>query len=120
MVQRLGIETPDFLPREQVVLVRTDIPNGTLRQPAILGRRESQAQRVDDLARETLLDFEDVLQHALELVGPELHVGSGVDQLRRDPEAGTRAPNAPGQHVARAKLARDRTQVLVASLQAHG
>ena len=119
VVERLGIEAPDLLAREQVVLVRTHIPDGTLRQPPILGRRESEPQRVHDLARETLLDFEDVLQRAVELVGPELRVGPGVHELRRDPEAGTSAPDAPGQHVARAELARDGTQVLVASLQAH-
>src|SRR5262249_17736451 len=112
VVQRLSVEAPDLLPCEQVVLVRPYVPNGTLRQAPILGRRESEAQRVYDLPRETLLDFEDVLQRAVELVGPELHVGAGVDELRRDPKAGTSAPNAPGQRVTRAKLPRDSTQVL--------
>src|SRR4029079_14702762 len=103
----------------QVVLVRTEIPDRTLRQAPMLGRRESELQRVYDLARETLLDFEDVLQRAVELIGPELRVGPGVHELRRDPEAGTSAPDAAGQHVTRAELARDGTQVLGASLQAH-
>jgi hypothetical protein len=88
-------------------------------QAPILGRRESEPQRVDDLARETLLDGENVLQRAVELVGPELCVGPGVDELRGNPEVGTSAPDTSGQHIARAELARDGTQVLVAPLQAH-
>src|SRR5438128_735341 len=84
VVERLGVEGPDLLAREQVILVSTHIREGTLRQPLVLVRRESEAQRVDDLAREALLNVEHVLQRAVELVRPERGIGLGVHQLRRN------------------------------------
>src|SRR2546425_12322034 len=83
VVERLGVEGPDLLAREQVILVRTHIREGTLRQPLVLVGREPEAQRVDDLAREALLNVEHVLQRAVELIRPERRIGPGVHELRR-------------------------------------
>src|SRR5437588_51297 len=77
VIERLRADVPDLLPREEVVLVRPLIRDGTLRKPPILVGCEPEPQSVDDLTGETLLDLEDVLQRAVVLVGPDLRVDPG-------------------------------------------
>ena len=60
------------------------------------------------LARQLLLDREDVLQHAGRSAPPRCGCRQRVDQLAGDPDAIGRLADAAFQHVADAELAADR------------
>ena len=112
-------EAPDLLPREQIVFVGADVANRPLGDPPLFVRREAEAQRLDDVARQLLLNVEDVVERTAVLLGPDLCVAARVDELRRDAQIRAGAPHTAGEHEARAELARNRTHVLVAALESH-
>ena len=58
-------------------------------QPRLFGRAERDFERVDNSARDVVLDRKDIRQIAVVAVGPEVRAGRGVDELRGNP---TRLP----------------------------
>ena len=63
----------------------------------LFARRERDPERLGDLPRDLVLDFEHVLQLAVIPLDPEREVGVRVDELRADPQPVARAaqPAAP-------------------------
>ena len=55
-----------------------------------------------------LLDREDIVQHAVEALGPELCVDPRIDQLHADPELAAGPSDRAAQQVLHPKLAGDR------------
>src|SRR5687767_15672964 len=70
--------------------VRSRIHWTTLRQPRLFLRRELNLYLVSDGAGDVALKREHVTQIALVLLAPEVCVGRGVNQLRRDSNAAVR------------------------------
>ena len=73
----------------------------------LLLRRERDAQRLGDLARDLVLHLEDVFHLAVVALGPEREVGARVDELRVDAQPVAGAPQAAGEHVGGAELLAD-------------
>ena len=63
-----------------------------------------RCDRRDDAARQFLLHLEDVLQHPVVLLGPQVVAGERVDQLAADADALGRLADAAFQHVAHAEF----------------
>src|SRR5262245_56601851 len=61
--------------------------------------------RAYDVRSHLVLQIEDILQRAIEAVGPEMHPGGGVDELACDTHPVCRLAHAPLEHVADAQLA---------------
>ena len=91
-----------------------------VRQPAVLLGGERDVQRVHDGARHPLLHVEDVVHGAVVLLGPELGVAQGVDQLCGDAERVPRAAHAPFEHIPDAELPADVAHPLGRALELHG
>ena len=64
----------------------------------------------DNLAHDLVLDQKDIGHLAIELVGPNVGAGLGVDELRRDAEIVASAPDAALEYIAHPKLAPEQTQ----------
>ena len=52
-----------------------------------------------------VLDIEDVLDRAIEVVGPQMFTGNPTHQLRIDAQVAPRLADAPLEHIAGAKVA---------------
>jgi hypothetical protein len=70
-----------------------------------------QVECASDAARDLVLQGEQITRVAIEPLGPEVRVGLGIDQLGVDPDLIARAPDAPFQHIAHAKLSTDLLRV---------
>ena len=77
-------------------------------------------ERVDDLLRHLLLDFEDVRQRSLVAVRPDLVGVVDVDQFDGDPDIVLKLPHASGEDIPGPQLSPDRLDVLLRPLVLHG
>jgi hypothetical protein len=57
-------------------------------------------ERERDLARDLVLELEQIARVAIEAFGPEMRVCLGIDQLGVDANPAARSPDAPLQHIA--------------------
>ena len=91
----------------QVVVVGLQVLGRLARDRLLFLRRQGDAQRLRDAARDLVLDGEHVLELAVVALGPRRVAGAGLDELRRDPEAVAGAADAPLEHVRRVELLAD-------------
>jgi hypothetical protein len=64
-----------------------------------------EVERDSDLARDLVLQGEQIARVAIETLGPQMRVGLGIDQLGVYAELVARPPDAPFEHIAHAQLA---------------
>ena len=88
----------------QIRVVRLRILGRLARDGFFFLRRQRDAQRLRDASRDFVLHLEDVLQFAVESVGPRGVPRARLHQLRRDAQAVIGAPQAAAQHVGGAQL----------------
>ena len=72
-----------------------------------LGATKIRLDDSDDARGDLVLQIEHVFERAVELVGPKMRAGLGLDQLGRDAQPAARLAHAALQHIAHAKLAPD-------------
>ena len=118
-LDRLGDRGPSPVQQRsalQVEFVRREV----LRRRASCGSpvaAEREAQPVSDRRGDLVLHREDVLDHAVVAVGPELVAVGGIHQLHRNAQAGARASQRSFKHGGNTQLGTHRTQVLVLPLE---
>src|ERR1700722_14331082 len=103
-VDRIPAPAPHVVPCSQVAFVGGKIVDGALTEAALLGSRQLQFKRLDDLARELLLDRKDIFECTVVCARPAVDVLRRINQLRRDPQAAIRAADAAFHEVADAQL----------------
>ena len=72
---------------------------------------EMRLDRRDDALGDVVLHGEQVFQHAVVAVGPDVLAGLGLDQLAGDAQAPVGHAHAALEHVAHAEIARDGAHV---------
>ena len=88
------------------------MPFGSAARHGTLLGIEVRLDRGDDALGDVVLHGEQVLQHAVVAIGPDVLAGLGFDQLAGDADAPVGHAHAAFEHVAHAELARDwRTSV---------
>ena len=103
----------------QAQVVGLDVARLPLRERDLLREAELELQRLDDLARDLLLDVEDVVELALVRIAPDLAVGLDVHELDRDSHRVLEPAHAAAHDVARAELAPDGLGILLRALELH-
>ena len=91
----------------QIVVVGVEALGRLALGPLDLGLLEPRRDRADDARRHLVLQLEDVLELAVEPVGPEMRAGRGIDQLAGDAHPAAGLAHAALEHVAHAELAAD-------------
>ena len=114
------IVAPECLAGLDVELERAYAGDRPLGRAALLAGGERHVEGLDDGARHPLLHVEHVIHGAAVLVGPDLLVAVGVDELRRDPERVAGLAHAARQRVAHTQLASDLADPLRRALELHG
>src|SRR5262249_33580977 len=66
--------------------------------------RQRNAKCFSDLARDLILDFENILEFAIEAFAPQRELSLSVDQLCRDADPVAGAAQATRQHILRTEL----------------
>ena len=82
------------MPAAQIELVRFDALSVSLAKSFVLRRGQLDPQLTDDVARDLLLNFEDVLDISIVSLRPHLVSIAGIDQLSVDPHALTHSTDA--------------------------
>src|SRR5438094_6837075 len=72
-----------------------------------LGYLQRRFDHAGNAASHFVLEVEDVLERAVEPIGPEMRAGFGIDQLPCDPHPVAGLAHRAFEHVAYAKFARD-------------
>jgi hypothetical protein len=119
VIDRVLPPAPPFLPCAQIALVRVQVGDGTFGEPPFFVGAELELERVDDDAGESFLEREDVLDGPVVLVGPQVVVRGGVDELSGNAQAAARPPHAAFEDVSDAELTRDRLHILGRLLERH-
>src|SRR5208283_1014628 len=92
-------------------VVRLAVGRFDVAEPRCFARAQFDLQGLNDLPGDLVLDYEDVVQLAIEAVGPEMSSGFRVDQLRGDPDAVASAADAALEHRPDAEFTGDLTDV---------
>ena len=103
LLERLGGELPSELDGLQIERVRLGIGRARLRRRA----EQRDLELLDHVGRDLVLDREDVVELAVVGLRPQVRVGAGLDQLRRDPHRVARLAHRAFQHVRHVQRARD-------------
>ena len=103
LLERLGCELPSELDGLQVQRVRLGIGRARLRRRA----EQRDLELLDHVRRDLVLDREDVVELAVVGLRPQVRVGAGLDQLRRDPHRVARLAHRAFEHVRHVQRARD-------------
>ena len=111
MIDGILSPAPSFLAGAEIALVRGETVDRPFREAMLFVRREPQLEGVDDQPGQAFLDGEDILDAAVERVGPEVVVRRRVDELRGDPQAVAGATDATFQQIANAQLRCDRLDI---------
>src|SRR5262249_39418309 len=111
ILQRLAVgfasPTMDARQAAQEVVVSVEA-FGWLASGALnLGLSQAGRDRANDFCRHLVLEVEDVLQGAVETVGPQLHAVRPVDELPCNAHPVSRLAHAAFKHIADTKLAAD-------------
>src|SRR5262249_18514129 len=91
----------------QVIVISVEAPGRLALGALDLRLLQLRRNRADHASGHLILELENVLQRAVETVGPEMTAGGGIDELRRDSHAVCRLAHAALEHVADAELATD-------------
>src|SRR5262249_44434643 len=84
VVETLFREFVKLMTGTVVVLKSMNVTDGSLGKLALLLRGQLHLQRIDNLARDLLLNVEHVFEFSRVLVGPQVLVGERIDQLGGD------------------------------------
>ena len=103
LLERLGGELPSELDGLEIKRVRLGIGRACLRRRA----EQRDLELLDHVGRDLVLDREDVVELAVVGLRPQVRVGAGLDQLRRDPYRVARLAHRAFQHVRHVQRARD-------------
>ena len=124
--QRVGL---GVLPRGRLVdledRLELDVVGGDAARPLPpraldLGDLDLRPDDHRDVRGDAVLEGEDVVERAVEVLGPEVRAGDAVDELGGDPEPVAGPPHAALEHVAHAELPRDLPHVDGAALVDEG
>ena len=85
--------------RAQVEVVGSEVIRWPRGGSAHLGRLQCRLNHAGDADRDPVLELEDVLQRAVEAVGPQMRAGQGIDQLRSDAHALARFAHRALQYI---------------------
>ncbi len=108
-----------LVPGPAVAVEHQGVGHRALCQTLLLDWAEPHLQRVGDRPGHLLLDVEHVVQRAGEVLGPEVAVGRGVDELRGDAQVLAGFPDASLEHVAHVQQCADLANRLAGALQRH-
>src|SRR6516164_6526499 len=89
----------------QVIVVRIEAPGGLALGALDFRLLELRRDRADHALRHLVLELENVLERAVETVGPQMRPACRIDELRRDAHAVRRLAHAAFEHVPDAELA---------------
>ena len=103
LLERLGGVLPSELHGLQVKRVRLGIGRARLRRRA----EQRDLELLDHVRRDLVLDREDVVELAVVGLRPQVRVGAGLDQLRRDPHRVAGLAHRAFQHMRHVQRARD-------------
>jgi hypothetical protein len=112
-MQRLGLgdglarADAEQLPGAQPAFIGFDVLGAAALDVLLFDAAELDRQRLDDLVHDLVLCGEDVVQLAVEAVGPQMAAALGVDQLGGDAHAVAGLADRAFQHEAHAELAAD-------------
>ena len=95
LLERLGRVLQSELDGLQVERVRLGIGRARLRRRA----EQRDLELLDHVGRDLVLDREDVVELAVVGLRPQVRVGAGLDQLRRDPHRLARLAHRAFEHV---------------------
>src|SRR5262245_61096694 len=95
-----------LLERTQIEVVSIKALSWFTSCPLDLGRPELRFDRADNAARHPVLQLEDIVQCAVEAIGPDVRAGGRVDQLAGDAHAVAGFAHAAFEHIAHAKFPR--------------
>ena len=105
--ETLGAVVPHQVPGLEPVLVDLGVRDGTPGQTRLLRRTETDPEGLHDGPGDLLLDVEHVVQRSAVLLGPEVRIRGGIDQLSGDAKAVPRPSHAALHHVAHLELRGD-------------
>src|SRR5437867_8299477 len=111
-------------PRKHMTGARIEIESDEIAgRPALnrqfLSSRDFSAKLLSDFLRNLALDGKQVVQIAIVLLGPDVRVRAGVDQLRVHVKPGADSPDAALQHMGDSQLVTDLTHILLAAIAHH-
>ena len=104
---RLSCRPKKQLPPAHEAIVRFQIVDMFDGKALSLAGAEIERKRGDDLGRDVVLHGEDVGQVPVVPLGPQVSAGRRVDELRGDPDPGSRFPHAPLEDMAHAEALPD-------------
>ena len=104
---RRGISLPRMRPRQKTDFVGTEIVGASSGRLRLLRRFDLWRNHGHNGLRHFLLYREDVLQHAVVALGPDVVAGKRVNKLASHTNPIRRLPDAALQHIADAEFAAD-------------
>ena len=107
----LGIERSYEGQRSQIEIVGVEALGTLAARTFDLGLLHAWLDDADHPLGDAILQVENVFEIAIELVGPQMRAGFGLDELGRDTHARFRFAHAAFQKVAHAQLAADLSNV---------
>jgi hypothetical protein len=90
----------------QVEVVGVEVLGRLAAGPVGFAEAHSWLNGADDARCDLILQFEDIVEAAVEAVGAQERAGRGVDQLSGDADAGAGLPDRAFEYVAHPQLAR--------------
>ena len=117
---RLLFEHPDVRHRAHGVVVRAKVLRPLAARALDLGKSDRRLQRPCNPLGDLVLQVKDVLERAINAIGPDVRAAGRIDQLHGDAQAVSRLLHAAFQHVAHAELATDLLHVDCLSLVDEG
>ena len=108
----LGIERSYEGQRSQIEIVSVEALGTLAARPFDLELLHAGLDDADHPLGDAILEIENVFEIAVELVGPQMRAGFGLDELGRDTQARFRFAHAAFQEVAHAQLAADLLECL--------
>src|SRR5438876_8849128 len=111
-------------PRKHMTGARIEIESDEIAgRPALnrqsLSSRDFGAKPLSNFLRNLALDRKQIVQIAIVLLGPDVSVGAGVDQLHVHMKLGADSPDAALQHMGDSQLVTDLTHILLAAIAHH-
>ena len=105
--QAVGRKVPEGRQSAHVKVVGIEARRRLSQAAVDFGLAQVRFDRAGDLPRHLVMQVENILERAVELVRPEVRARSGIDELRRDAHPVCRLAHRPLEHVAHAEVAPD-------------
>src|SRR6516165_7071261 len=91
----------------KIEIIGSKIGGRSASRPRSLGGLQGRLDDAGDTDRDLVLQIEDVLERAIEAVGPQMHSCFGLDKLRGNANPPAALPDRAFEDVAHAQLAAD-------------